>query len=216
MNAWSRFILGIHLRHPDAMPELRVAAKSIREKTGPAAQIEYAKIREPTDPESFDEYLATRDPLLEVKMRVNVVLKSFDSETKAYVEENGSHTALSGFGGDRNARCPSGVRARVSRARVCLFDFSPIFLSSVFWGMVLFSKFECGCTTRSHTTRRVGPPVQTLPRSSWAGFLLDYPCEPRLTRNLFPVLPSKPLGTLEHQLTRLFCFCERQVSAWHP
>ena len=81
VNAWSRFILGIHLRHPDAMPELRVAAKSIREKTGPAAQIEYAKIREPTDPESFDEYLATRDPLLEVKMRVNMIIKSFDSET---------------------------------------------------------------------------------------------------------------------------------------
>jgi hypothetical protein len=28
-SAWSRFVLGIYLRHPDAMPELRVAAESM-------------------------------------------------------------------------------------------------------------------------------------------------------------------------------------------
>ena len=29
VSAWSRFIIAIHLRHPDAMPHLREAAKSI-------------------------------------------------------------------------------------------------------------------------------------------------------------------------------------------
>jgi hypothetical protein len=29
IGAWSRFIIGIHLRHPDVMPELRAAAASI-------------------------------------------------------------------------------------------------------------------------------------------------------------------------------------------
>src|SRR5271155_3956031 len=81
VNAWSRFSLGIHLRHPDAMPELRAAAQSIWEKTGPGAQIEYAKIRKATDPEKFDDWIANHDPLLEAKMRVNMIIKSFDNET---------------------------------------------------------------------------------------------------------------------------------------
>ena len=81
MNAWSRFVLGIHLRHPDAMPELRAAAKAIWEKSGPALQKEYAKICQPENPEAFEELLATRDPLTDVKMRVNMIIKSFDNET---------------------------------------------------------------------------------------------------------------------------------------
>ncbi len=80
VNAWSRFVLGIHLRHPDAMPELRAAAKAIWEKSGPAYQKEYTKIRQPENPESFEELLASRDPLTEVKMRVNLIIKSFDNE----------------------------------------------------------------------------------------------------------------------------------------
>jgi hypothetical protein len=80
VNAWSRFMLGIHLRHPDAMPELRGAAKVIWEKSGPAAQAEYEKIREPGQPEKFDELIQSRDPLIAVKARVNMIVKSFDNE----------------------------------------------------------------------------------------------------------------------------------------
>jgi uncharacterized protein DUF4238 len=104
VNAWSRFVLGIHLRHPDAVPELRAAAKAIWEKSGPAYQKEYAKIRQPEDPESFDELLASRDPLTDIKMRVNMIIKSFDNETvvshlnkmhKAVVDVSSSpHTLL--------------------------------------------------------------------------------------------------------------------------
>jgi hypothetical protein len=62
------------------MPELRAAAKAIWEKSAPTYQKEYAKIRQPQDPESFEELLASRDPLLDVKMRVNLIIKSFDNE----------------------------------------------------------------------------------------------------------------------------------------
>jgi hypothetical protein len=104
VNAWSRFVLGIHLRHPDAMPELSAAAKAIWEKSGPAYQEKYAEIRQPDDPESFDELLASGDPLADVKMRVNLIIKSFDNETvvshlnkmhKAVVDVSASpHTLL--------------------------------------------------------------------------------------------------------------------------
>jgi hypothetical protein len=81
VNAWSRFMLGIHLRHPDAMPELRAAAKSIWDKSGPKFEGEYARMRLPDDPETFDELLSSRDPLTDAKMRVNLIIKSFDNET---------------------------------------------------------------------------------------------------------------------------------------
>jgi uncharacterized protein DUF4238 len=80
LSAWSRFIIGIHLRHPDAMPELRAAAQSIWEGSGRASQRAYEAIRKPEDPESFDEYLETRDPLIAAKMRMNMVIKSFDND----------------------------------------------------------------------------------------------------------------------------------------
>ena len=79
-SAWSRFILGIHLRHPDAMPELRAFAKAAWDRNGPAAQIEYQKIKTPTDPDTFAEYLTKFDPLAEVKIRVNQIIKAFDNE----------------------------------------------------------------------------------------------------------------------------------------
>src|ERR1700747_3219763 len=31
ISAWSRFVIALHLRHPDAMPELRTAAQAIWE-----------------------------------------------------------------------------------------------------------------------------------------------------------------------------------------
>jgi hypothetical protein len=81
VNAWSRFTLGVHLRHPDAMPELRAAAKMLWEKGGPASQEEYEKIRTPEDPLTFDEYITNHDPLVKIKIQVNMIIKAFDNET---------------------------------------------------------------------------------------------------------------------------------------
>ena len=80
LSAWSRFVICIHLRHPDAMPELRAGAQSIWEGSGAASQRAYEAVRKPEYPQTFDEHLATLDPLIAVKMRMNLVIASFDNE----------------------------------------------------------------------------------------------------------------------------------------
>jgi len=80
ISAWSRFVIALHLRHPDAMPELRAAAKSVWEGSGDAYQAQYEAIRKPEDPPTFDEYLAPRDPLTAIKVSVNMIVKVFDNE----------------------------------------------------------------------------------------------------------------------------------------
>jgi len=80
LSAWSRFVVAIHLRHPDAMPELRAAAVSIWNASADAFQAKYEHIRDPADPSTFDEHIALIDPLIPVKARVNMIIKSFDNE----------------------------------------------------------------------------------------------------------------------------------------
>jgi Protein of unknown function (DUF4238) len=80
LSAWSRFVVALHLRHPDAMPELRRAAQAIWEGSGGAAQSAYEEIRKPGDPETFDEWLALRDPSIATKMHMNMIIKAFDNE----------------------------------------------------------------------------------------------------------------------------------------
>jgi hypothetical protein len=79
VSAWSRFVIAIHLRHPDAMPELRQAAKQIWHASGMDYQGRYEAIRKPEDPPTFDEYLVLRDPLAPIKMHVNLIVKAFDN-----------------------------------------------------------------------------------------------------------------------------------------
>jgi hypothetical protein len=80
ISGWSRFIIALHLRHPDAMPELRTAAQSIWEGSGAKFQQDYEAIKKPEDPPTFDEYLATHDPLTGEKMRVNLIIKALDND----------------------------------------------------------------------------------------------------------------------------------------
>jgi hypothetical protein len=81
INAWSRFVFGIHFRHPHAMPELRTAAKAIWEASGTAYQDDYEKIKEPHHPANYDDFLATLDPFTAAKVRLNMIIKTFDNET---------------------------------------------------------------------------------------------------------------------------------------
>jgi hypothetical protein len=80
ISAWSRFVIAIHLRHPDAMPELRAAAKEIWDASGADYQATHERIRAPEHPATFDELLAQRDPLTPVKMRVNLIIKALDND----------------------------------------------------------------------------------------------------------------------------------------
>jgi hypothetical protein len=58
------------------MSEFRAAAKSLLEKRRDETQRNYEKIRKPEDLKTFDEYAATLDPFLEVKVRVNLIIRA--------------------------------------------------------------------------------------------------------------------------------------------
>jgi hypothetical protein len=79
VNAWSRFVFGIHFRHPHTMPELRDAAKAIWEASGTSRQGDWENIKKPEHPATFDEYLATLDPFTAAKARLNLIIKVFDN-----------------------------------------------------------------------------------------------------------------------------------------
>jgi hypothetical protein len=85
-SAWARFLVGVHTRHPDTMPELRSAATAIWEGSGEQSQRIYDGIREPGDPETFDEYIALTDPLIPHKAALQLVMAGIDNENfGAYV-----------------------------------------------------------------------------------------------------------------------------------
>jgi hypothetical protein len=72
--------MSLLMRHPDVMSEFRAATKSLWSKGRDETQRNYEKIRKPEDPETFEEYAATIDPLIEVKVRLNLILRAFDNE----------------------------------------------------------------------------------------------------------------------------------------
>jgi hypothetical protein len=79
VTGWSRFLISLLMRHPDVMSEFRIAAKSLWSKGGGETQLNYERIRKPEDPETFEEYATLIDPLLEVKVRLNLILSAFDN-----------------------------------------------------------------------------------------------------------------------------------------
>jgi hypothetical protein len=78
-EAWSRFLISLIMRHPDVMTEFRAAAKSLWLKGKDDTQRNYEKIRKPEDPDTFEEYAATVDSLIEVKVRLNLIIRAFDN-----------------------------------------------------------------------------------------------------------------------------------------
>lgn len=61
-SAWSRFVIGVHLRHPDAIPELWAAARALWANNAEELQRRYELIRQPGDPATFDVHIANTDP----------------------------------------------------------------------------------------------------------------------------------------------------------
>jgi hypothetical protein len=82
-SAWSRFVIGVHLRHPDAIPELRAAARSVWSSNGEEFQRRYELDRGPDDPPTFDERISKIDPLIPIKTEVNAIIKMIDNEKSA-------------------------------------------------------------------------------------------------------------------------------------
>ena len=69
----------MHLRRPDAIPELRAAARSLWGSNGEEFQRQYEFIRQPDDPPTFDDRIAKIDPLVPVKVEVNAIIKLIDN-----------------------------------------------------------------------------------------------------------------------------------------
>ena len=79
-SAWSRFIIGLIVRHPDMIAELRVAASTAWTNSDASSQAEYEKIKEPEFPATFSEYIDSLDPLVPLKFGVNAIIKAIDNE----------------------------------------------------------------------------------------------------------------------------------------
>ncbi|WP_341914237.1 DUF4238 domain-containing protein [Ferrovibrio terrae] len=78
-SAWSRFVLAMITRHPDTMAELRNGAERIWREAGQGyLQQDYEKFRRPEDPPTLEEYHAKADPLIEEKMKLNLLISVFD------------------------------------------------------------------------------------------------------------------------------------------
>jgi hypothetical protein len=60
-SAWSRFLIGTKMRHPDSMSELRAHTLKLWRQTSVSSQTEYEKIRTESDPATLDDYIAARD-----------------------------------------------------------------------------------------------------------------------------------------------------------
>lgn len=62
LSAWARFLVGVHTRHCDTIPELRDAVKTLWTASGEQSQRIYEEIRQPDDPPAFDEWRMDRPP----------------------------------------------------------------------------------------------------------------------------------------------------------
>ena len=81
IQAWARCIMHLLLRHPDAIAEMRVAAKAIWQSTGVEAQRRYeAEIKQPGHPDTFEEFMLRADPHSISKSLMNTLIRAMDSQ----------------------------------------------------------------------------------------------------------------------------------------
>jgi hypothetical protein len=133
IGAWSRFVIALHLRHPDAMPELRIAAQSVWDGSGQDSQQRYEEIRKPEDPAMFDDFIALRDPLIGTKMRVNLIIKSLDNDILSKHINNMSWAIVDvSFARNRLLMSDRSVLLRGSTSRAAISPF-PWVRQNCFW-----------------------------------------------------------------------------------
>lgn len=79
LSAWARFLVGVHTRHFDTIPEIRDAAKTLWAASWEQSQRIYEDIRQPEDPPTFDEWIAVRDPLIPHKAAIDLMVAAMDN-----------------------------------------------------------------------------------------------------------------------------------------
>lgn len=81
LSAWARFLIGLHTRHFDTIPEIRDAAKAVWAASGEKSQRIYEDIRQPEDPPTFDEWIVNRDPRIPHKAVIDLMIAAMDNPT---------------------------------------------------------------------------------------------------------------------------------------
>jgi hypothetical protein len=79
-SAWSRFLIGMRMRHPDAMQEMRAIALQMWRKSRPDSQAAYERHRIAEDPETLEEYVRQADPLIEPKIQIRLIQGALDNK----------------------------------------------------------------------------------------------------------------------------------------
>lgn len=79
-SGWSRFLIGMRMRHPDAMKELRDISLRMWRTSNPSTQAEYEKHRIDSDPATLEELAAIADPLIEPKVQIRLIARAMDNE----------------------------------------------------------------------------------------------------------------------------------------
>jgi hypothetical protein len=78
VSAWARFLVGIHLRHPDAITELKAHARTRLERDAEERWRELPGA--PGGPETFAEWVATKDPNLPYRFTLELMMGAIDNE----------------------------------------------------------------------------------------------------------------------------------------
>jgi hypothetical protein len=79
LSAWARFLVGVHTRHFDAIPEIRDAAKAVWAASSEQSQRIYEEVRQAGHPDTFDEWIALRDPLIPHKAELDLLIGCIDN-----------------------------------------------------------------------------------------------------------------------------------------
>ncbi|QND70833.1 DUF4238 domain-containing protein [Tardiphaga robiniae] len=79
-SGWSRFLIGLIIRHPDMLEEVKAAVLANWESTGAATQEQYEAMREAHHPPTFDEYIQKAEPHIRSKIAINMIIKAIDNE----------------------------------------------------------------------------------------------------------------------------------------
>ena len=101
-NAWSRFLISLQLRHPDAIADLRVDIPRILAENQEQLEASYRQIRKPADPVTYSEYVRGLDPLAWTRIHLYTLQATLDSKLGGQRLNNLNWGTL----GVGNAACP--------------------------------------------------------------------------------------------------------------
>jgi hypothetical protein len=77
---WARFLVGLRLRHPDAMPEVKAGIKRVWDNSAGEIQESYERNKKADHPSTFDEFLHQQDATYFSRIQQSFIASAFDNE----------------------------------------------------------------------------------------------------------------------------------------